>query len=130
MDKETKDIVKLIASIQIESLNSIKEDVKNGNDIAQDLIKKLLQIEDDEIIFEDDEIIRALDEHIELYVEMENTPQLINMLSEYQMLVCSHILFRMEDEWVHTNSQGVLGTWAIFQRANLKFHPELTLLKF
>ena len=116
MDKETKDIVKLIAGIQIESLNSIKEDVKNGNDIAQDLIKKLLQIEDDEII-------RALDEHIELYVEIENTPQLINMLSEYQMLVCSHI-------WVHTNSQGVLGTWAIFQRANLKFHPELTLLKF
>ena len=44
MDKETKDIVKLIAGIQIESLNSIKEDVKNGNDIAQDLIKKLLQI--------------------------------------------------------------------------------------
>ena len=33
MDKETKDIVKLIAGIQIESLNSIKEDVKNGNDI-------------------------------------------------------------------------------------------------
>ena len=97
MDKETKDIVKLIAGIQIESLNSIKEDVKNGNDIAQDLIKKLLQIEDDEII-------RALDEHIELYVEIENTPQLINMLSEYQMLVCSHILFRMEDEWVHTLS--------------------------
>lgn len=61
---------------------------------------------------------------------MGNTPQLINMLSEYQMMVCSHILFRMEDEWVHTNSQGVLGTWAIFQRANLKFHPELTLLKF
>ena len=50
MDKEKKDIVKLIAGIQIESLNSIKEDVKNGNDIAQDLIKKLLQIEDDEII--------------------------------------------------------------------------------
>lgn len=123
MDKETKDIVKLIAGIQIESLNSIKEDVKNGNDIAQDLIKKLLQIEDDEII-------RALDEHTELYGEIENTPQMINMLSEYQMLVCSHILFRMEDEWVHTNSQGVLGTWAIFQRANLKFHPELTLLKF
>ena len=123
MDKETKDIVKLIAGIQIESLNSIKEDVKNGNDIAQDLIKKLLQIEDDEII-------RALDEHIKLYVEIENTPQLINMLSEYQMLVCSHILFRMEDEWVHTNSQRVLGTWAIFQRANLKFHPARTLLKF
>ena len=122
MDKETKDIVKLIAGIQIESLNSLKEDISNGNNIAQDLIKKLLQIDNDEII-------RALDEHIELYTEIENTPQLINMLSEYQMLVCSHILFRMEDEWVHNNSQGVLCTWAIFQKANLKFHPELTLLK-
>lgn len=122
MDKETKDIIKLIAGIQIESLNSLKEDISNGNNIAQDLIKKLLQIDNDEII-------RALDEHIELYTEIENTPQLINMLSEYQMLVCSHILFRMEDEWVHNNSQGVLGTWAILQKANLKFHPELTLLK-
>jgi hypothetical protein len=123
MDKETKDIVKLIAGIQVESLNSIKEDVKNGNDIAQDLIKKFLQIDNDEII-------QALDEHIQLYVDIEQTPQLINMINEYQMLVCSHILFRMEDEWVHTNSQGVLGTWAIFQKSNLKFHPELTLLKF
>lgn len=123
MDKETKDIVKLIAGIQIESLNSIKEDVNNGNNIAEDLIKKFLQIDNDEII-------QALDEHIQLYVDIEQTPQLINMINEYQMLVCSHILFRMEDEWVHTNSQGVLGTWAIFQKSNLKFHPELTLLKF
>lgn len=123
MDKETKDIIKLIAGIQIESLNSLKDDVNNGNNIAEDLIKKFLQIDNDEII-------QALDEHIQLYVNIEQTPQLINMINEYQMLVCSHILFRMEDEWVHTNSQGVLGTWAIFQRANLKFHPELTLLKF
>lgn len=123
MDKETKDIIKLIAGIQIESLNSLKDDVNNGNNIAEDLIKKFLQIDNDEII-------QALDEHIQLYVDIEQTPQLINMINEYQMLVCSHILFRMEDEWVHTNSQGVLGTWAIFQKLNLKFHPELTLLKF
>lgn len=123
MDKETKDIIKLIAGIQIESLNSLKDDVNNGNNIAEDLIEKFLQIDNDEII-------QALDEHIQLYVDIEQTPQLINMINEYQMMVCSHILFRMEDEWVHTNSQGVLGTWAIFQRANLKFHPELTLLKF
>lgn len=123
MDKETKDIIKLIAGIQIESLNSLKDDVNNGNNIVEDLIKKFLQIDNDEII-------QALDEHIQLYVDIEQTPQLINMINEYQMLVCSHILFRMEDEWVHTNSQGVLGTWAIFQKSNLKFHPELTLLKF
>ena len=123
MDKETKDIIKLIAGIQIESLNSLKEDVSKGNNIANDLIKKLLQNDNDEITM-------ALDDHIQLYVDIEQTHQLIQTISEYQMLVCSHILFRMEDEWVHTNSQGVLGTWAIFQRANLKFHPELTLLKF
>lgn len=121
MDKETKDIIKLIAGIQIESLTSLKEDVSKGNNIA-DLIKKLLQIDNDEITM-------ALDDHIQLYVDIEQIPQLIQTISEYQMLVCSHILFRMEDEWVHTNSQGVLGTWAIFQKANLKFHPELTLLK-
>ena len=123
MDKETKDIIKLIAGIQIESLNSLKDDVNNGNNIAEDLIKKFLQIDNDEII-------QALDEHIQLYVDIEQTPQLINMINEYQMLVCSHILFRMEDEWVYTNFQGVLGTWAIFQKLHLKFHPELTLLKF
>ena len=122
MDKETKDIIKLIAGIQIESLNSFKEDVSKGNNIADDLIKKLLQIDNDEITM-------ALDDHIQLYVDIEQTLQLIQTISEYQMLVCSHILFRMEDEWVHTNSQGVLGTWAIFQKSNLKFHPELTLLK-
>lgn len=122
MDKETKDIIKLIAGIQIESLNSLKEDVSKGNNIADDLIKKLLQIDNDGITM-------ALDDHIQLYVDIEQTPQLIQTISEYQMLVCSHILFRMEDEWVHTNSQGVLGTWAIFQKSNLKFHPELTLLK-
>ncbi len=44
MDKETKDIVKLIAGIQIESLNSIKEDVKKGNNIAQDLIKNSFRL--------------------------------------------------------------------------------------
>ena len=123
MDKDPKDIVKLIAGIQIESVNSLKDVVNNGNNIAEDLIKKFLQIDNDEII-------QALDEHIQLYVDIEQTPQLINMINEYQMLVCSHILFRMEDEWVHTNSQGVLGTWAIFQKSNHKFHPELTLLKF
>ena len=37
MDKETKDIVKLIAGIQIESLNSIKEDVKKGNVVTVDI---------------------------------------------------------------------------------------------
>ena len=85
MDKETKDIIKLIAGIQIESLNSFKEDVSKGNNIADDLIKKLLQIDNDEITM-------ALDDHIQLYVDIEQTPQLIQTISEYQMLINSHNL--------------------------------------
>lgn len=122
MDKETKDIVKLIAGIQIESLNSIKEDVKNGNDIAQDLIKKLLQIEEGEIR-------GVLDNMIKLYSDMIEYPQLIKTLTEYQLYVCSHILWKMEEEWITDNSQGVLGAWAIIQKYTNVLHPELTLLK-
>jgi len=122
MDKETKDIVKLIAGIQIESLNSIKEDVKNGNDIAQDLIKKLLQIEDKEIQF-------ALDQEIERYVTIERYPTFIKMLNEYQLMICSHILFKMEDEWLIDNAQGVCGAWALLHKIQIGYHPEITLLK-
>lgn len=120
MDAETKTVIKNIAQIQVEALTHIS---KNLEDTDHYLLKKLLQIEEGEIR-------GVLDNMIKLYSDMIEYPQLIKTLTEYQLYVCSHILFRMEDEWITDNSQGVLGTWAIFQRANLKFHPELTLLKF
>ncbi len=33
-------------------------------------------------------------------------PQLIKTLTEYQLYVCSHILWKMEEEWITDNSQG------------------------
>ena len=46
MDKETKDIIKLIAGIQIESLSSLKEDLKANKPFDKGLLRSLLQIED------------------------------------------------------------------------------------
>lgn len=51
MDKETKDIVRLIAGIQIESLTSLKEDLKANKPFDEALLRNLLQIEDEEILF-------------------------------------------------------------------------------
>ena len=48
--------------------------------------------------------------------------------SEYQLYICSHILFKMEDEWIHDLSQGVYGAWELLHKETNKFHPELTLI--
>ena len=120
MDAETKKVIKNIAQIQVEALTHISN---NLEDTDYYLLKKLLQIKDEETK-------EVLDNMIKLYKDMEEYPQLIKTLTEYQLFICSHILWKMEEEWITDNSQGVLGAWAIIQKANLKFHPELTLLKF
>lgn len=122
MDKETKDIVRLIAGIQIESLTSLKEDLKANKPFDEALLRNLLQIEDEEILF-------ALDQEIERYVTIERYPTFIKMLNEYQLMICSHILFKMEDEWLIDNAQGVCRAWALLHKIQIGYHPEITLLK-
>ena len=113
MDAETKTVIKNIAQIQVEALTHIS---KNLEDTDHYLLKKLLQIEEGEIR-------GVLDNMIKLYSDMIEYPQLIKTLTEYQLYVCSHIL------WKTDNSQGVLGAWAIIQKYTNVLHPELTLLK-
>lgn len=53
---------------------------------------------------------------------------LINLLSEYQIGICVHILFRMEDIWMNEFSQrDVMVAWDILLKAQSKFHPEYIL---
>lgn len=53
---------------------------------------------------------------------------LINLLSEYQIGICIHILFRMEDIWMNEFSQrDVMAAWDILLKAQSKFHPEYIL---
>ena len=122
MDKETKDIIRLIAGIQIESLTSLKPALFCCLSWDEALLRNLLQIEDEEILF-------ALDQEIERYVTIERYPTFIKMLNEYQLMICSHILFKMEDEWLIDNAQGVCGAWALLHKIQIGYHPEITLLK-
>ena len=116
MDAETRKILTQIASIQVEAIESIKKDPN----IDTDLAKSYLQISEDEW----DEQIR---QRLDLYKQMEEIPTIIRCLDEYQLLVCAHILFKMQEDWSIPNNQGVLGAWNVIHKAMLKFHPEYTL---
>jgi len=120
MDKYTKDVIRLIAEIQIEALNRLKTDWDRDHD-RYNLISKLLQITNDEV----DE---SIDAHLHIYQDLLDMPTTIAMLSEYQLMLCSHILFKMEDEWISLNPNGVVGAWDAIREANIKYHPEFTLI--
>lgn len=116
MDVETRRIMTQIASIQLEAIESIQKD----HDVDLDLARAYLQVTDDE--WEE-----QIKHHIDLYKQMQEIPTTIRCLTEYQLLVCSHILYKMEEDWMIDNSQGVFGAWAEIHRAMMKFHPEFTL---
>lgn len=116
MDAETRKIFINIASIQLEAIESIQSD----HDVDLDLARTFLQVSDNEWETQ-------IEHHLSIYKQMQEIPTIIRCLNEYQLLVCSHILFKMEDEWSIDNSQGVFGAWQEIHKAMLKFHPEFTL---
>ena len=118
MDKETKEIIRRIASIQMDALANIIERPEEND---YELLTKLLQVKPDEIV-------QAAESVFQFYKEVSETPDLINMANEYQVLVCHHILFQMEDEWIIDNSQGVFGAWNFLHKVLDKFHPEFKLI--
>lgn len=139
MDKETEKVIKNIAEIQIESLNRIlhNEDKPNSA-LAQELILRLLEISEDAIpddvplnklqmVFKD-LVHEETQRRIDMYKQILEIPSIIRTLNEYQLYLCSHILWKMEDTWIIDNQQGVLGAWAELQICINKFHPELTLI--
>lgn len=118
MYEETKKVIQTIASIQIEALTNI---LNNMGSVDHDLLRTLLQIQDDELI-------EATKTHIQIYKDIEQYPQLIKTLNEYQLYVCSHILFKIESDLIVNHSLGVMELWSILQKHISKFHPELTLI--
>lgn len=139
MDKETSQIIKNIAEIQIEALQRIidNEDKPNAS-LSQELIIELLNIDISQL--EDGTpynkmnqklktlIHRKVDMRIDAYKQMIEIPTAIYCLDEYQLLLCSHILWKMEEVWILDNPQGVNGAWLEINRAISKFHPEYTLI--
>ena len=118
MDKETKEIIRRIASIQMDALSSI---IENPEDKDHELLIKFLQVKPEEVVSTAEQVYN-------FYKEVEDMPELIKIANEYQVLVCHHILFQMEDEWIIDNSHGVFGAWAFLHEALDKFHPEFRLI--
>lgn len=124
MDKETKDIIQRIATIQVEALTNILNNFDNLNPSEHDMLKDLLFI----IPESKEEVIDTIKNRIQGYQEIARYPNLIKAIDEQQLYICSHILFQMEEEWLLDNSQGVYGAWSILFKESYKFHPELTLI--
>lgn len=122
-----KEVIKVICDIQIEALNRIVK-YYNEHSLAESLLKDLLQISE----ASEDGIKEAIKDTaldiIEFYTEVKQTPNLLGMANEYQLLVCSHILFKIEDELINNNPDGVHDTWSLIHRSMAKFHPEYSLI--
>lgn len=140
MDKETSQIIKNIAEIQIEALKRIidKEDEPNSS-LAQELLIELLNIDTSQLLEKGtpynkmNQKLKTLIHHkvymrIDAYKQLIDIPTAIYCLDEYQLLLCSHILWKMEEVWILDNPQGVNGAWLEINRAISKFHPEYTLI--
>lgn len=118
MDKGTKEIIQHIASIQMDAIQNI---IDRPEDNDYDQLLKLIG-------YKPEDLISTAEEIYHYYKEVEETPELIRMANEYQLLVCHHILFVMEDEWLMDNSEGVYGAWEVLRRELDKFHPEFKII--
>lgn len=119
MEQNTAKVISMIAEIQVEALKKLK--TEQVQEFTEDELCKLLQVKPEEIS-------DAIENHIQLYEDMKESPNMIKLLNEYQTSLCSYILWRMEAEWVNINQEGVLGAWAIITEAQRKFHPEYRII--
>lgn len=119
MEQNTAQIISMIAEIQLEALKKLK--TEQVQEFSEDELCKLLQVKPEEIT-------EAIENHIQLYEDMKQSPDMVKILTEYQTSLCSYILWKMESEWVNLNQEGVLGAWAIITEAQRKFHPEYCII--
>lgn len=119
MNKLAENIIKKIASIQWEAISSLdKEGVTKDENFF-----KFIESPSPE------EWEEALNNLREVYVQLKEIPSTIKLLSEYQLLICSHILHKMEDFWRINHPTGVYLAWGEINRAMEKYHPEFKLIK-
>ena len=119
IEPEAKQILDMVCDIQLNALQSI-EDYPNKE---QKLVAKLIQS-------------NLSDWNAQLgklkatYQNIKSIPQAITLLDEYQLLVCSHILFRMEQVWMveYKYSYGISSLWSVIHECMEKFHPEYKLI--
>lgn len=121
MDKSTKKIIRYIASVQLEAISFLRKEGIN-QEIDKDFILKFIEAPNER------EWKSSLDKLEEIYTQLKSVPTTFKLLNEYQLLVCSHILYRMEDTWSLHNQYGVFMTWSLIHQSMKKFHPEFKIL--
>nr|DAE96700.1 MAG TPA: hypothetical protein [Caudoviricetes sp.] len=121
MDKSTKKIIRYIASVQLEAISFLRKEGIN-QEIDKDFILKFIEAPNEK------EWKSSLDKLEEIYTQLKSVPTTFKLLNEYQLLVCSHILYRMEDTWSLDNQYGVFMTWSLIHQSMKKFHPEFKIL--
>lgn len=117
MKTETSNIIIKIADIQITALTNIEN---NWEEVDKDLLGRYLGISPD--------LKSSLYDLLSTYEDIKSYPSTIKMLSEEQLMICSHILFRMEDEWMKDNPTGVRETWELLFKQVDRIHPEYNLI--
>lgn len=119
IEPEAKQVLDMICDIQLNALQSIEDYPNKEQKLAAKLIQSNLS-----------DWNAQLGKLKATYQNIKNIPQAITLLDEYQLLVCSHILFRMEQVWMveHKYSYGISSLWSVIHECMEKFHPEYKLL--
>ena len=119
IEPEAKQILDMVCDIQLNALQSIEDYPNKEQKLAAKLIQSNLS-----------DWNAQLGKLKATYQNIKNIPQAITLLDEYQLLVCSHILFRMEQVWMveYKYSYGISSLWSVIHECMEKFHPEYKLL--
>ena len=119
IEPEAKQVLDMVCDIQLNALQSIEDYPNKEQKLAAKLIQSNLS-----------DWNAQLGKLKATYQNIKNIPQAITLLDEYQLLVCSHILFRMEQVWMveHKYSYGISSLWSVIHECMEKFHPEYKLL--
>ena len=119
MEQGTKNVIKCIAEIQVDAIESI---VYSGYKVNHKLLCEYLQITTSEIR-------NAANLLLSMYKNITADPRSFVFLPEYQVGVCAHILFEMEEIWVNKYGfEAVHGAWEVIGKLNREYHPEYSLV--
>ncbi|MCM1438762.1 MAG: hypothetical protein NC131_06075 [Roseburia sp.] len=117
IEPEAKQVLNMIVDIQLEAIQSIKDYPQNNRELAAKLIQQ-----------HESDWNTQIDRLTAMYQNIKSIPNAIILLDEYQLLVCSHILFRMEAIWMYEYSYGISSLWTVIHECMEKFHPEYKLI--
>lgn len=117
VEPEAKQVLDMVCDIQLDALQSIKDYPNKEQKLAAKLIQS-----------NPSDWNTQLGRLKATYQDIKSIPQAITLLDEYQLLVCSHILFRMEQVWMVEYSYGISSLWSVIHECMEKFHPEYKLI--